>query len=899
MIKTFDYFNQPELPYIILCNPDKTEIYSLGLSYNTNLKLRYNAISEFNFVFPQSIDSGETILPQYDHIKNKKLILIENYGYFIINNVAEAMNGSTPVKKVSCSSLEYELISKRVFGYGGTVKLHDPISPSGTLLDTILSYAPNWNVGDIDTSLEIQYRTFNVADTNVYNFLMGEVSSAFECIFIFDTDNRTISAKSYANATSESDIFLSFDNLIDNAEISEKTDEITTCLSVYGGGGLDIRSVNPLGTNSIYDFSYYATSEWMSDGLISSITNWQALLASKQSEYTDLLYSLITYNSELISLESTLSTYQSEYLALEGVQKVRIQGGLPYSDITAQMVAKQAEIDAQEILISNKQTFQIDPTLVSIQEINSLVSFDNNFTPSQLLELNNFIYENTFQNENIIKTDLMTTVEIQDAQQSLYDQGKNVLARISQPRYEITFEAVNYLDLPEFSTFSSQTELGSVFFVELSEDRQLESVLLEMSIVFDNPIDFSMTFSNRLRLDNGKFVYSDLFGNAVKTGSNVAFNSLKWSNWENNYKDDVSTFITSALDTTTNNLINNSSQEILINQNGLRGRTIIEGTSTYEPTQVWLTSSVLAFSDDSFSTSKLALGKVTVGGISKYGLVADVVVGRLLAGNSLSITNEGSNFLLDASGATLTNAKFTITNTNSKILLNPSDTEGKVFRIQKNDGAGTFNDKFWVDNSGNVNFSGVLSGATGTFSGALSAATGTFSGALSGATGTFSGSLSAASGTFIGNISGASGTFTGNIQADRLLGSVSWTQLTDIPASKLESGVMRTGTLLQWPGGVTATSYSSGIFSLSAPRLEITATNGSGSYIFLDDNLINMGVASVYIGGNLELEGNLYTNSPSGSYPGYGLNISLKAKTLGGADVILRFDNGILTSYEP
>jgi hypothetical protein len=44
------------------------------------------------------------------------------------------------------------------------------------------------------------------------------------------------------------------------------------------------------------------------------------------------------------------------------------------------------------------------------------------------------------KNENIIKTDSMTSVEIQDAEQALYNQGKNVLTRISQPRYEINFD---------------------------------------------------------------------------------------------------------------------------------------------------------------------------------------------------------------------------------------------------------------------------------------------------------------------------------------------------------------------------------------------------------------------------------------------------------------------------
>lgn len=625
MIRAFDYFNQVEVESLTLCNPDKSELYSVGLAYDTKLNLRYNAIGDFSFTFPKSIDGGETEIIAYQHIKNKKLVLVENFGYYIIDDVSEEMNGSQPIKKVTCKSLEYELVSKRVSAYGGTVKLYDVLSPAGTLLDDMVALAPNWSVGDVDISLLTKYRTFNIADSTIYGVLSGEVSTAFECIFVFNSFNRTISAVAYDNVTSNTDIFLSFDNLIENASLSEKTDEITTCLAVYGGGTLNIRGVNPLGTDRIYDFSYYTNTDWMSSGLVTAVTNWNLLVATQQPIYADFLTLLKTYNSEMIDLRSTLTQYNSDYLSLEGVKKLRVQAGEDLTAINIELANKQLQIDSQNILIQNKQ-LQINTVTTNLQVINALVSFDNplNFTSLQLLELNNFIYENTYQNENIIQTDLMNNVQIQDAQQDLYDQSKVVLGRISQPRYEIEFNAINYIELPEFALFTQQTELGATFNVEL-DGSNVETVLLEMSLSFDNPTDFSMTFSNRFRLDNGNFAYSDLYGNVVKTGSKVSFDNLKWSNWENDYKDDVTTFITSSLNTANNSIINNNNQEILINQNGLRGRTLNPSTGTYDPTQVWLTSSVLAFTDDGFQTSKLALGKVGTTGGEKFGVVKDMI----------------------------------------------------------------------------------------------------------------------------------------------------------------------------------------------------------------------------------------------------------------------------------
>ena len=69
----------------------------------------------------------------------------------------------------------------------------------------------------------------------------------------------------YDNRT---DICLSTEDVLQGLTLRTKSDEIKTALLVKGGNGLDILSVNPLGTNLIYNFSYYATEEWMDAALI-------------------------------------------------------------------------------------------------------------------------------------------------------------------------------------------------------------------------------------------------------------------------------------------------------------------------------------------------------------------------------------------------------------------------------------------------------------------------------------------------------------------------------------------------------------------------------------------------------------------------------------------------------
>ena len=136
----------------------------------------------------------------------------------------------------------------------------------------------------------------------------------------------------------------------------------------------------------------------------------------------------------------------------------------------------------------------------------------------------------------------------------------------------------------------------------------------------------------------------------------------------------VSEFINSALDTSKNNVINATNQEIVINQNGLRGRNQSDN-GDYSPNQVWLTSNTLAFTSNNWQTAGLALGQINLNGQNVFGLVADAIVGKLIAGNQLQITNDNNNFILDSNGAVLNNASFTIVSDNGKsqIKLNPTD----------------------------------------------------------------------------------------------------------------------------------------------------------------------------------------------------------------------------------
>ena len=149
-------------------------------------------------------------------------------------------------------------------------------------------------------------------------------------------------------------------------------------------------------------------------------------------------------------------------------------------------------------------------------------------------------------------------------------------------------------------------------------------------------------------------------------------------------------------------VLNANDQSIVLDKFGLWGRSMTDD-GNFDPEQVRLINNLLVFTDDNWQTAKAALGKIKMPDSENYayGLIADVIIGQLVASSELVISNESNTFRVDAGGAELINAYFKLTSGNgrSQIVLDPNDNS--AIRIQTDTGGG-FEDKFYVDLSGNI-----------------------------------------------------------------------------------------------------------------------------------------------------------------------------------------------------
>lgn len=654
LLSYFDIFNRAELPVITLCNPNRIQLGQLADPLNLSVTLKFNALSEIKFQYPYQLDY-EIKSPFYDELVAKRVLYFQEFGYFTIQTNNEIDNGVERYKEITALSSEVELSYRKLNLFDGLFQFYDLVSPSKTLLGQIVAMLPNWSIGHVDAHLMGQYRDFEIPDTTIYNFLMTTVEESFSCIFTFDTVNRVINAYTVDNLIKYTDIYLDYINLLEQTDVEEITDELVTVMNVYGGDNLDISGVNPLGSAQIFNYKHF--EPMMTPALVEALHNWEAKIANETITYKSNLLQLQTLQRQLLMEQATLIDLQSKAIATEGVVSAQIEQGIDKSDPPTyqetynKWQSQLQDVKNQETVIEGlKKTEQsLKDTLA---EISTSLRVENNLSLPLRKELDNYRYESTYQDDTFITTDTMSLEATQEMQQALYNQALELLNRVSKPRYTFSVDCTNFIFLKEFQPYTNQLELGSMLHIAVHNDEYTEPILLEMSFEYGNQDSFSMTFANRYRLDNASWQFSDLYQSATSAGSTVNFNSNSWNDWTAQ-RSEVNEFINSALDLTKNELINNaSSQTMVMNENGLRGRKLLSDGS-YDGKQIWLTNNILAFSDDGFRTVKTAIGNIQLpNGNNGYGVAGDILLGNIVFGQNLVISNDSGTIRMDNNGFT-------------------------------------------------------------------------------------------------------------------------------------------------------------------------------------------------------------------------------------------------------
>lgn len=395
MVIDFSKIDMRNRPKFILRNLDGTPIGYLGHILEPNARFCYTEVSELNFKYP-SADNGEK-LDEYDLLTSMRVIDVEGYGQFLLQSPVE--NNDTVVKIKSCKaySLEYELVGKKITLEEGTYNFWNPLAPDGTIMGIILSELPSWSIGTVSSDLIGKYRTYSADNQSVYDFMKSKLQESYDCIFDFDTYNRTINVKSLSDSFSTKAVYLSARNLLDEIEVEENANELVTALDVHGADDLDIRTVNPMGTNKIYNLDAYMNESYFSKEMILQWQNWKQTFDAYQQTYFDISVEQNMLISRLVTENAVLADLEGELSGLESKKATLVQGVAMDSSLRDDLAAVKSEISAKEREINNQKKTVIAPIENKItaltnqlKNINQLTAFSAFFSEEQIAVLDRY-----------------------------------------------------------------------------------------------------------------------------------------------------------------------------------------------------------------------------------------------------------------------------------------------------------------------------------------------------------------------------------------------------------------------------------------------------------------------------------------------------------------------------
>ena len=762
-----DFLNNLEKPIIYIAKKDKTFLGAVSIYDDLSLTFNLNAYQTTSFKIYRDINGKK--YEHYDDFQEDRLIMIQGIGWYKIH-VETNIENTGISKSITANSLECTLCNKRLIDfecntgeilYDDYVKtiFCDPTNPKGSLLHRVLNVAPSWSVGHVDATLANKQRSFDEDDIDIYSFLTGDVSEAFNCLFVFDTFNMTINAYDLDNYGEDTNIYVSMDNLAQSMTESIDENSIITCYRVNGGDGIYINEINPNSTNKIYNFEYYLPE--MEESIQNKVKLYNEKYQSLKPQYEEIMKHLGDQIGVIQELETRLpdsldskdwTKYGLDFLdskvkSFKNIDEVYCAQGMNKPNSFNYNLYQQNLEDLNNVTAEyNKRKSEVDSAtdvynsiIAERNAVQSQLDMDKWFTKDEWKTLDSYVVEETYSNDNYIITDNTTDTERFDIERQLFDVAWKDLSKKCRPQYQYSSTLSNVLTIPQFKGFLKYFQLGNFIRMATDYDTVIKLRLISFTVDYNDTSKIDVTFSDAIRVHD---IYED--ASSIQAQANSAAMSFQFNKDQYDKSVNQSNFVEEmrkyGLDVAN---ISVKNQHQSWDETGMWFRQWNEQKNDFDPEQIKIINNQIVFSDDGFQSAKMAIGKIPIdkNGNTVYAVNAEAILGKLFLGEYLTLQNNSGTYKFDDAG-------FIAKSGNNSVRIQPNQSE-ELFSIYKGN-----NKQFYVDSDGNVHFMGDLTGSSGIFSGQLKG------GSINLGNGSFTvdkdGNLTANKGTFSGDLIGGS-----------------------------------------------------------------------------------------------------------------------------------------------
>ncbi len=238
----------------------------------------------------------------------------------------------------------YKIVNnKKVKDEVATIEKRKKILKSSSLLHRILEKVPMYTLAHVDKSLMNVQRTFSIDGTSIYDFMTGDCAEQFNCIFIFDSTKRTISAYDlYASYCmdcgkrfddtdtceycgsknllhygygQDTTIYIDKTNLTDSINFTTDVGSIKNTFKLEAGDELMTATVRTLlqGGDGYVRYLPEWQKQMMPENLVAKLTDYENLYNSKTELYQGFVKDLYDKTDEKGKYEHTMFPKRDDF----------------------------------------------------------------------------------------------------------------------------------------------------------------------------------------------------------------------------------------------------------------------------------------------------------------------------------------------------------------------------------------------------------------------------------------------------------------------------------------------------------------------------------------------------------------------------------------------------------
>lgn len=631
-------------PKYFLAKPNMEVISSIHEAFGDDITFKLGDINELVFSIPYQVEEDMQLIdnPHTQKIKERMLIKCKmgpRIEYFLVDSINE--DGSDEeVFTVKTFSLAYELRGTRTPDFE-----EDAISPK-ELLDQVLADSP-WTLKTVAPKFLTMYRGFAESKSNALDIVL-KVKEVYEALPLFDTEKREIHLVDFPSYGSYKGMSVDYGQLLENVSLERASENLVTRLYIEGSDGLTISSVNPTGRNYIEDFSYFMHpfeqdaqgnviqhSDFMSDALCKAILAQQKQVEQNETQIKNLISQRTAKITQVVNAESTLANLLGELdtiLVQLDLAKATNDTAL-ISQRNAEKNAKQTQVSSQQVTLNNLRG-QLTTIENSLDALYAGIDASSNLTPELQKELKLYTISQDFIDDRYI-----------DAQE-LYDAGLEKFKELRIPLFTGTIGLVNFLEMVEEEVYWDKLNLGDTIKVKHPRMNLIFfAKLIEIQRGSDGEA-ISVTISNTTRTQGGFGKLADAIRQSSFASNVVQGNKKKW---------DKAGEDASLVAQMMNEEYDANKQRIIAGVNNLieiGKRGIIVRSPDFPDEIIVIQSGIIALSRDNGATWETA--------ITPRGIIAERLMGRILAGENLLITNSSGSFTMDENGAVFNVGSFVV-----------------------------------------------------------------------------------------------------------------------------------------------------------------------------------------------------------------------------------------------